>query len=59
MFGELMALGLTEKEAALFNLYVSKMNSHRKVIAYRFWKDLSMDEADLEDLIYGLYNLNK
>lgn len=59
MFGELMALGLTEKEAALFNLYVAKMQHYSKDIDHRFWKDLSMDEADLEDLIYGLYNLNK
>lgn len=59
MFGELMNLGLSYKEAALFNLYIAKMNKHIKEIDYRFWKDLSMDDAELEDLLYGLQNLNQ
>ena len=55
---ELIELGLTEYESALFRSYIKKISINvASKINHRFWKDLSMDEAELKDLLYKLSSL--
>jgi hypothetical protein len=59
MFGELINLGLNAREAALFCLYVQKMRKNSIDICSREWGELLIRQATLEDLLYGIDNLNK